>query len=332
MMMKALLCREFGPPERLVLAEVPDPSPGPGQVLIDVRACAVSFPDLLMIQDKYQYKPTLPFSPGGEVAGVVAGLGEGVLGLEIGAPVLASTVSGGLAEKVVAEASSTMPVPDGMDMVTASAFLYAYGTSQHALCDRARLQAGETVLVLGAAGGVGLAAVEIAGALGARVLAAASSLEKLELCRQAGANELIDYEHEDLRSRVKELTQGQGVDVVYDPVGGRFSEPALRSMAWDGRYLVVGFAAGDIPRVPLNLPLLKGCAVVGVFWGAFVRRHPDQHRRNVEQMVGWWKEGRIAPRVSSVYPLERAGEALEELAARRAKGKVVVVMDRDRSA
>jgi len=326
---RALLCKEFGPPESLVLEEVPDPAPAAGQVLIAVEACALNFPDVLVIQDKYQFKPQLPFSPGGEVAGTVEAVGEGVAAPSVGDRVLASTGWGGLADKVVAAAASTVPVPDGMDFVTASAFLYAYGTSQHALVDRGHLKPGETLLVLGAAGGVGLAAVEIGRVLGARVIAAASSEEKLELCRQAGADSTVNYETEDLRARLKELTDGHGVDVVYDPVGGPYSEPALRSCAWEGRFLVIGFAAGDIPRIPLNLPLLKGCDIVGVFWGAFAGREPDRHRANIEELMGWWREGRIRPRVTATYPLERAAEALSELAERRALGKIVVVPAKD---
>ena len=330
--MKALVCRQFGPPGSLRFEEVPDPSPGPGQVVVDVHACAVNFPDVLIIQDKYQFKPALPFSPGAEVAGVIATVGDGVDSARVGEAVLASTGWGGLAEKVAAPAAGSLPVPDGMDMVTASAFLYAYGTSHHALRDRARLQPGETLLVLGAAGGVGLAAVELGRVMGARVIAAASSPQKLELCRAAGADDTIDYEQEDLRARLKELTAGHGVDVVYDPVGGRFSEPALRSMAWDGRFLVIGFAAGDIPRIPLNLALLKGCSIVGVFWGAFVGREPAWHRRNVDELLGWWREGKLRPHVSATYPLERGAEAIADLEQRRALGKVVVVTDRYRPA
>lgn len=321
---KALLCKEFGPPESLVVEDVDDPVAGPGQVVVDVHACGMTFPDLLMIQDKYQFKPTLPFSPGGEVGGVICAVGEGVDGLKPGDRVLASTTWGGCAEKVAVGASGVQLVPDGMDLVHAAAFLYAYGTSHHALVDRARIQPGETMLVLGAAGGVGLAAVDIGRVLGARVIAAASSDDKLELCREYGAEETINYSTEDLRSRLKEITGGRGVDVVYDPVGGPYSEPALRSTAWEGRFLVVGFANGDIPRIPLNLALLKGCQIVGVFWGAFVGREPERHRANVEQLRRWWADGQIRPHVSATYPLEQAVQALQDIAERRAKGKVVV--------
>ncbi|HVA59581.1 MAG TPA: NADPH:quinone oxidoreductase family protein [Mycobacteriales bacterium] len=328
--MKAVLCTTFGPPESLIVDEVPDPIPGPGQVVIDVHACGVNFPDLLMIQDLYQFKPDLPFSPGGEVAGIVSALGPDVGGLAVGGlavgdRVIAATGWGGLAEKVVAAAGSVQPVPDGMDLATASGFLYAYGTSQHALVNRAQLASGETLLVLGAAGGVGLAAVDIGRVLGARIIAAASSADKLALCREYGATETINYAEEDLRSRLKELTGGRGVDVVYDPVGGSLSEAALRSMAWNGRFLVIGFAAGEIPRIPLNLALLKGCSIVGVFWGAFAAAEPERNRQNVEQLRRWWAEGAIHPHVSATYPLERGAEAIAELGRRRAKGKVVVL-------
>jgi NADPH:quinone reductase len=322
--MRAVLCKEFGPPESLVVEEVPDPTPGPGQVVIDVAGCGVNFPDVLIIQDKYQFKPELPFSPGGEVAGTVRAVGEGVEGLAEGDRVLGMLGWGGMAERVAVPAASAVPVPDGVDLVEAAGFLMAHGTSHHALVDRAHLQDGETLLVLGAAGGVGLAAVEIGALLGARVIAAASTDDKLELCRSRGAAETINYATEDLRARLKELTGGRGVDVCYDPVGGELSEPALRSMAWDGRFLVVGFAAGDIPRIPLNLPLLKGCSVVGVFWGAFTGKEPERHQRNVAELLGWLADGKLRPHVSATYPLEQAADAIRDLEQRRARGKVVV--------
>jgi len=324
---KAVLCKAFGPPESLVIDEVDDPRAGPGQVVLDVHACAVNFPDVLMIQDLYQFKPKLPFSPGAEVAGVVSSTGEGVAGIAVGDRVLASPGWGGLAERVAVDAGSAIPVPEGIDLVHASAFLYAYGTSHYALEDRARLRAGETLLVLGAAGGVGLSAVELGSLMGAVVIAAASSEDKLELCREHGAAMTVNYASEDLKTRVRELTGGRGADVVYDPVGGAYSEAALRSTAWDGRFLVIGFASGDIPRIPLNLPLLKGCAVVGVFWGAFAGREPERHRQSLRELIGWWQEGKLRPHVSSVYPLDRAAEAIRELADRRAKGKVVVTVN-----
>lgn len=324
--MRAVLCKAWGPPESLVVEEVADPQPAAGQVIVDVRACSVNFPDVLMIQDLYQFKPQLPFTPGGEVAGVVSAVGEGVEGVSVGDRVLAHGGSGGLAEKVVVAATSTLAMPDGVDFEAASAFLYAYGTSYHALEDRAHLQPGESLLVLGAAGGVGLAAVELGAVMGATVIAAASSEEKLALCRERGASLTIDYEREDLKARVRELTDGKGADVVYDAVGGKYAEPALRSTAWDGRFLVVGFAAGDIPRIPLNLPLLKSCSIVGVFYGAWAAREPARSQANLDRLVEWWAKGEIKPHVSATYPLEHAGQALRDLLDRRAKGKIVVTI------
>jgi NADPH2:quinone reductase len=320
------MCKAFGPPESLVLEDVEDPKPGPGQAILDVEACAVNFPDVLMIQDMYQFKPPLPFSPGAEVAGIVTALGEGVDSLSVGDRVLASPGWGGLAEKVAVDARSAILVPDGIDPVHASSFLYAYGTSHYALKDRGNLQPGESLLVLGAAGGVGLAAVELGAAMGANVIAAASTDEKLELCREHGATMTINYTTEDLKTSVRDLTGGVGADVVYDPVGGKYSEPALRATAWEGRFLVIGFADGEIPRIPLNLTLLKSCSIVGVFWGAFVGRERQRHRENVAELMQWWQEGKLHPHVSNTYPLERASEAIRELADRKAKGKVVVTI------
>jgi NADPH:quinone reductase len=324
--MKAVLCKEFGPPESLVVEEVAEPAAGPQQVVVDVKACAVNFPDVLIIQNLYQFRPPLPFSPGAEIAGVVSAVGSGVDHVSIGDRVFASTGWGGLAEKIAVGADSLIPIPDGIEFGPASSFLYAYGTSHYALKDRARLQPGESLVVLGAAGGVGLAAVELGALMGANVIAAASSDDKLELCRAYGAAETINYATEDLKTRIRELTDGGGADVVYDPVGGPYSEPALRATAWEGRFLVIGFAAGDIPAIPLNLTLLKGCEIVGVFWGSFVMRDPEHHRRNVEELVGWWRAGKLRPHVSSTYPLDRAAEAIRELADRKAKGKVVVTV------
>ena len=270
--MRAVLCKAYGPPESLVVEDVPALAPGPGQVVVTVEAAGVNFPDTLIIQNKYQFKPALPFSPGGEAAGTIKALGAGVSGFEVGQRVIAFTGHGAFAEEVLADAGRLLPIPPGMSAEIAACFVMTYGTSYHALKDRALLQPGETLLVLGAAGGVGLAAVEIGKALGARVIAAASSAAKLEVCREHGADALINYDSEDLRERLKTLTEGRGVDVIYDPVGGGFTAPALRSMAWRGRLLVVGFANGQIPSIPLNLTLLKGCAIVGVFWGDFVRR------------------------------------------------------------
>jgi NADPH:quinone reductase len=325
--MRAVLCKEYGPPESLVVEDVDDPTAGDDQVVVDVKACAVNFPDVLMIQNLYQFEPPLPFSPGAEIAGVVSSVGSGVDGCMVGDRVFASPGGGGrLAEKIAIGAGSLIPIPDGIDFGPASSFLYAYGTAHYALKDRGRLQPGETLVVLGAAGGVGLAAVELGALMGATVIAAASSDDKLELCRRYGAAMTINYASEDLKARIRELTAGQGADVVYDPVGGGYSEPALRATAWEGRYLVIGFAAGEIPAIPLNLTLLKGCDIVGVFWGAFVGREPEHHLRNVEELIGWWRAGKLRPHVSSTYPLDRAAEAIRELADRKAKGKVVVAV------
>jgi len=283
---------------------------------------------VLIIQNKYQFRPPLPFAPGGEVAGVIKELGEGVKDLRVGQRVIGSTGWGGFAEELALDATRVTPIPDSMDFETASAFLLTYGTSHHALKDRAQLRAGETLLVLGAAGGVGLAAVEIGKVMGARVIAAASAPEKLAVCREHGADEVIDYAKEDLKERVKQLTAGEGADVVYDPVGGAFSEAALRATAWNGRFLVIGFAAGDIPKIPLNLVLLKGCAVVGVFWGAFTARESARNRANIDELLAWFEAGKIKPHISATYPLERAAVALNDMAARRVTGKVVLVPQR----
>ena len=320
------MCKAFGPLDALVVEEVAEPEPGPGELLIDVEACAVNFPDVLTVQGLYQSLPDPPFTPGSEVAGTVRRLGEGVTDFAPGDRVLVSSSRGGLAERAVAPAATAFKLPGSADPVAASTLLYAYGTSYYALRVRADLREGETLLVLGAAGGVGLAAVELGAQMGARVIVAASTGSKLTVCRERGAHETIDYATEDLRGRLKELTGGRGVDVVYDAVGGRYSEPALRSTAWDGRFLVIGFAAGDIPRIPLNLPLLKGCSVVGVFWGNFVAREPMRARGLLDELVTWWSEGRLRPHVSATYPLDEASTALSDLAERRAEGKVVVLV------
>ncbi len=323
--MKAVLCKAWGPPETLVVEEVADPVAGPGQVVIDVKAAGVNFPDTLIIEKKYQFVPELPFSPGGEVAGIVEAVGEGVTGVKVGDRVLGSIGWGGFAEKAVAEAGRVMPIPGDMPFDVASAFVLAYGTSLYALKDRANLQAGETLLVLGAAGGVGIAAVEIGKAMGARVIAAASSEDKLELCRERGADELINYGTDDLRERIKALTDGKGPDVIYDPVGGTMTEAAFRSIGWDGRHLVIGFAAGDIPKVPLNLALLKSGSLVGVFWGAFLRRDAKQTEQHMKDLFELYTSGKVKPPVTRSYSLEEAGQALLDLSGRKVKGKVVVV-------
>ena len=322
--MKAVLCKAWGAPESLVLEESASLVPGPGQVVVSVKAAGVNFPDTLIIQNKYQHKPPLPFSPGSEVAGVVKSLGAGVESWKAGDRVIAQTTYGGFAEEVIAETDQLLPIPEGMDFAPAASLGLAYGTSYYGLIERGQLRAGETLLVLGASGGVGLAAIEIGKILGAKVIACASSPAKLAVCREHGADETIDYCAEDMRARVKAITQGKGVDVVYDPVGGPYTEPALRDMAWGGRLLVVGFAAGDIPKIPLNLPLIKGCSIVGVWWGAFAKRDWAQHRDNIAQLGRWFAEGRIKPHISATYPLERAAEALNALAQRGVTGKVVL--------
>ena len=326
MFMKAIVCKQYGPPETLVLEDLPSPQPGPGEVVVSVKAASVNFPDVLIIQNKYQFKPPLPFSPGSELAGVVKAVGPDVRHVRAGDRVMAFTTYGAFAEEVKTEANRLLPLPERMDFITGAAFVLTYGTSDHALRDRARLAAGETLLVLGAAGGVGLAAIEIGKALGARVIACASSEEKLGVCSDHGADATINYAAEDLRERVKSITEGRGVDVVYDAVGGPYSEPAFRSLAWRGRHLVVGFAAGEIPKLPLNLALLKGASLVGVFWGDFARREPGEFAKSIAQLGRWYAEGKLRPHVSRKLPLEQAPQAIELLASRQAKGKVVITM------
>jgi NADPH2:quinone reductase len=322
--MKAVLCKAYGPPESLVVEELASPSPGPGEVVISVKAASVNFPDVLIIQNKYQVKPPLPFSPGSEVAGVVKAAGDGVNGFRPGDRVMAFTTYGGFAEEVKTEARTLLPLPAGMDFAQAAAFGLTYATSDFGLRDRGALKAGETLLVLGAAGGVGIAAIEIGKALGARVIACASTDDKLAVCREHGADETINYATEDLRERIKQLTGGAGVDVVYDPVGGAYTEPALRSVAWRGRLLVVGFAAGEIPKIPLNLTLLKGCSIVGVYWGEFTRREPQRFAEAMQQLGRWFLDGKIKPHISATFPLERAADALTLMAERKVTGKVVL--------
>ncbi len=331
--MKAVLCTHYGPPEDLVVREVPSPSPGKGQVVVTVKACGVNFPDALMIQDKYQAKPELPFTPGIEIAGIVKAVGEGVTNLKLGDKVIFSTNSGGFAEEAVADAVRCMPMPDNLDYAVAASFQVTYGTSYYALHDRAHLQAGESLVVLGAAGGVGLSAVELGKAMGAKVIAGASSEEKVALARQHGADcgfvypagPLSKEQQRALSEDIKRLTGGNGADVLYDPVGGDYAEPALRAMNWEGRYLVIGFAAGSIPRVSLNLTLLKGCQIVGVFWAASVIRDPKSGLATQAQITRWIADGKLKPHVSARFPLARAGEALRLLMDRKAQGKVVVV-------
>ncbi|MBD8532520.1 MULTISPECIES: NADPH:quinone oxidoreductase family protein [unclassified Massilia] len=323
--MKAIVCKDWGPADSLELQDLPDLVPGPGQVAVDVRAAGVNFPDVLTVQGKYQVKPPLPFTPGNEFAGVVRAVGDDVRGFAVGDRVIGFTQTGAFAEQALAPATVLMPMPPGMDFDTAAAITLTYGTSHHAVVDRGQLKAGETMLVLGAAGGVGLAAIEIGKALGARVIAAASSADKLAVCREHGADVLIDYTQEDLREALKAATGGKGPDVIYDPVGGPYSEPALRSIAYRGRHLVVGFAAGDIPKLPWNLMLLKSASVVGVFWGDFARREPQANLAAMREMLGWMAEGKLKPLVSKRYALAETAQALNDMAARKVTGKVVIV-------
>jgi len=322
--MKALLCKQYGLPDTLVVEEVPDPVPGAGEIVVDMKAAGVNFPDVLIIQNKYQFKAELPFSPGAEFAGIVSALGPGVTHLKVGDHVIGSTTYGAFCEKVKMAASRAIPIPKTLPFDTAAAFILTYGTSYHALKDRAPLKAGETLLVLGAAGGVGLAAVEIGKAMGARVIAAASTEEKLAVCREHGADMTINYSTEDLRERLKELTDGKGPDVIYDPVGGQYAEPAFRSIGWRGRYLVVGFANGEIPKLPLNLMLLKGASVIGVFWGKFVSNEPQNFREDVQEMFAWVQQGKLRPHISAHYPLAQGAQAITDMMNRKVMGKVVI--------
>lgn len=322
--MKALVCKTWGLPETLVLEDRADPVAGPGEAVVRVHAAGVNFPDALIIQNKYQFTPALPFVPGSECAGVIESVGDGVSRVKPGDRVIALTASGAFAEKVAASAEALTPLPDDVDFATGSAFLLTYGTAYHALEDRAALKQGETLLVLGAAGGVGIAAIEIGKALGARVIAGASSPEKRRLCREHGADEAIDYAAADLKPALATLTSGKGVDVVFDPVGGPFTEAALRNCAWRGRHLVIGFANGEIPRLPVNLTLLKGCSLVGVFWGRYVKTEPAGWASDLQTLFKWLREGRIRPHVAERYPLERGAEALTTLLARKALGKLVI--------
>jgi NADPH2:quinone reductase len=322
--MRAVRCRAWGGPESLVIEAVSSPRPGPGEVVVDVKAAGVNFPDVLMIQGKYQIKPPLPFTPGVELAGIVKETGAGVTQVTPGDAVVANVPFGAFAEECVVPEASLLALPRGIDFAAAAGFTVAYGTAWHALKDRGQLRPGESLLVLGAAGGVGLAAVELGAGMGARVIAAASSDEKLAVCRAHGAADTINYSTQDLRERLKAIVGPKGVDVVYDPVGGGLSEPALRSVAWRGRFLVIGFAGGEIPRLPANLPLLKGCAIVGVYWGAWLQQEPEASRREMAELAGWLADGRVRPRVSARYPLARAADAIGALAGRAATGKIVI--------
>jgi NADPH:quinone reductase len=323
--MKALRCHHFGPPSQLVFEDIPVPVPAAGEVRIEVRAAGINYPDLLIIEDKYQIKAPLPFSPGGEFSGVVAANGPGASRFQPGDAVIGFTGWGGFAQQAVVAEDRLFAMPHGLAFDIAGTLLMTYGTAWHALIDRAALVPGETVLVLGAAGGIGTACIELAKARGARVIAAASTPDKLDVCRQLGADATIAYETEDLRERIKDLTDGRGVDVVCDPVGGRFSEQALRSTAWRGRFLVIGFASGEISRIPLNLPLLKGCAIVGVFWGDFLRRERPAVEADLRELAELVQSGRIRPLLSRHCTLQETAAALEDFAQRKVTGKWVVL-------
>ncbi|SMD42158.1 NADPH:quinone reductase [Aquiflexum balticum DSM 16537] len=329
--MKAILCQQHGTPETLVYSDVQDPEPNEKEVVILVKACAVNFPDVLIIQNKYQFKPELPFSPGGEVSGIIEKVGSEVKHLNAGQRVLALCGWGGFAEKVKVSTDRVFPIPPQMDYLTAASTLYTFGTSYHALKDRAQIKSGETLLILGASGGVGLATVELGKVMGATVIAAASTSEKLAICNEKGADFLINYEAEDLKEKIKELTDGKGVDVVLDVVGGKYAEPALRSMAWKGRYLVVGFAAGDIPKLPFNLALLKGCSVMGVFWGRFSTEEPKQNQQNIMELVGMIQSGKIRQHIYKEYSLEEVPQALRDMMDRKVVGKAMVVFEEARA-
>ena len=332
--MKALQCVELGGPDKLKINEVDSPSVIPGHVVIDVKSGSINFPDVLMIQGLYQFQPPLPFTPGGESAGIISEVGEDVTKFKVGDKVFAMTGTGAFAEKILAHEASCMLIPNSMDYDSAAALSMTYGTSLYALKQRANIQPGETLLVLGASGGVGIAAIEIGKAMGAKVIAAASTQDKVDMCMAHGADEGFIYpsgnldrdQQKQLSNKIKELTGGMGANVVYDPVGDSYSEPCLRATAWEGRYLVIGFAAGEIPKIPLNITLLKGCQIVGVFWGAWVGMHPDENNKNFDELFKLHAEGKINPEVSQKYALEKSADAFSHLANRKAKGKVIINM------
>lgn len=325
--MKAALCKTLDGPEAVVIEEIADPIAGPGEVVVRVRAAALNFFDTLITRGKYQTRPELPFSPSGEIAGVVESLGPGVTGVKVGDRVAAAVGYGGAREKVVVAAASLIPIPDGVSDAVASAVSVTFGTAIHGLKDRGHLQPGQTVAILGATGGAGQAAVEIARLMGARVIAAGSSDEKLAIVKSLGADEVVNYDAVDLKQALKDLTGGRGVDVVYDCVGGPYAEPAVRALAWEGRFLVVGFAAGDIPKLPLNLLLLKGADAVGVFWGEAVRRNPERHRANMIEVLHWVADGKLDPRIQATYPLADIRDAIGVLDRREATGKIVLTIE-----
>jgi len=322
--LKACLCKAFGPPSSLVVEDLPEPDPAPGEVVVSVQACALNFFDTLIIQGKYQYKPDLPFSPSAEFAGVVERTGDGVSSFSPGQRVMGYMKWGAARQKVSVDQDMLVPLPDAIPFDIAAGLSVTYGTTLHAFRDRGALKPGETVAVLGASGGVGQAAVEIAKLMGAEVIACASSQEKLAFAKSLGADHLLDYSAEPLKDRLKELTGGKGVDVVYDPVGGDLSEQAVRATGWEGRFLVIGFAAGDIPKIPLNLLLLKGCDLRGVFWGESLARNPGGHRQNMAQLLDWVEAGQLKPHIHATYPLEGIPQALEDIAARKVLGKVII--------
>ena len=324
--MKAILCSRLGGPDELEFKDIPDPTPGPGEAVVRVKAAALNFFDTLIIAGKYQLKPTLPFSPAAEFSGVVEAIGDGVTLVKPGDRVVASMGYGAAREKVLIRADKLAKLPDNLDFERAAGLIITYGTTLHALKDRAKLQSGETLAVLGASGGVGIAAVELGKLMGARVIACASADDKLAFTREHGADETINYAKEDVKDGLRRVTGGNGPNVIYDPVGGSYAESALRAIAWQGRFLVVGFAAGDIPKLPLNLVLLKGCDVLGVFWGAFTERDPAGHRANIAQLMQWCADGKLSAHIHAAYPLEKTAEALKVLAERKAMGKVILTM------
>ena len=323
--MHAWLCENPTGVDALQWTELPTPTPGPGEVLVEIKAASLNFPDLLIVQNKYQMKPELPFVPGSEYAGVVQAIGEGVTHLAVGQSIACLSGTGGFGTHTLAKAALCLPLPAEVSFVDAAAFIMIYATSYHALIDRAALQAGETVLVLGAAGGVGTAAIQIAKAAGARVIAAASTDEKCDLCTKLGADATINYQRDNLREAIKTLTQGKGPEVIYDPVGGDFTEPAFRSIAWRGRYLVVGFASGPIPSIPLNLPLLKGASIMGVFWGEFARREPKANAAMLQNLLGWYAGGKIRPVIDRTMPMADIKAAFAHMGSRGVMGKLVMV-------
>ena len=322
--MKALLCKRYGGPDDLAVEDIAEPVAGPGEAIVDVKAAALNFFDTLIIAGKYQTKPAMPFSPAAEFAGVVKSLGPGVEGVKAGDRVLGYLGYGAARERVVVKADRLIPIPDALDFDRAAGLVVTYGTTLHALKDRAHIRERETLAVLGASGGVGLAAVELGKAMGARVIACASSDDKLAFAKKHGADDTINYASDDLKEALRRVTGGKGADVIYDPVGGAYAEQALRSIAWQGRFLVVGFAAGEIPKIPLNLALLKGCDIVGVFWGSFVERDPAGHRANTRQILDWVVSGKLSAHVQAAYPLADAATALKALAARKVMGKIVL--------